>query len=267
LSCPEEMDQPVQSSISSRVALLRKRSWALCRVMWDLGCLLRQPSEARRFINYVGQFRQGRCLLEEVEPENLFPGVWEAPVTLRNANLGDGNVDLLELYLLSAVVSRIAKPTVFEIGTFDGLTTLHLAMNSDAEARILTLDLPRSQMEDTRFPLSECDRKYVDKPEVGVKYRGSAVEHKITQLYGDSAVFDYAQFEGQVDMVFIDGSHQYEYVMEDSRNAFRMLKRTGGVVLWHDYSAWEGVTKAVDELSAERPLRRIKGTTLAVFVS
>ena len=44
---------------------------------------------------------------------------------------------------------------VFELGTFDGLTTLGIAANAPDSARILTLDLPEDWLADTRFEL--CD--------------------------------------------------------------------------------------------------------------
>jgi len=41
---------------------------------------------------------------------------------------------------------------------------------------------------------------------------------------GDSASFDWAPYEGTLDFIFIDGAHSQEYVLSDSRQAFRLLK-------------------------------------------
>jgi len=41
----------------------------------------------------------------------------------------------------------------------------------------------------------------------GTRYRGTVWEHKIQQLYGDSAAFDYTPYQGKIDFVFVDGSH------------------------------------------------------------
>jgi len=51
----------------------------------------------------------------------------------------------------------------------------------------------------------------------------------------------------EVDLLFIDGDHDYSGVKED--NALWLQKvKPNGIVLWHDYvSSWEGVRQAVDE--------------------
>ena len=66
--------------------------------------------------------------------------------------------------------------------------------------------------------------------------------------------------------MFVDGSHAYEYVRKDSATAMRLVAK-GGIVLWHDYGRWEGVSRALDELEAQRRLglRHIAGTSLVVW--
>jgi hypothetical protein len=44
---------------------------------------------------------------------------------------------------------------------------------------------------------------------------------------------------GQAGLVFVDGSHAYDYACEDSETAFRLVK-SGGLVIWHDYGVWPG---------------------------
>ena len=197
------------------------------------------------------------------EAERLFPGIYEHPVKLYQAEKSvDGYVHRLELHFLSALVKLNNSQCIFEIGTFDGFTTLHLAGNSGEEARVWTLDLPEPPGK-TKFPLSASDMSYVGKKQIGVRYRETDVERKITQLLGDSATFDFSPFWGQMDLVFVDGSHQYEYVREDSRNALKLLNGAG-IVVWHDYSpSWPGVVRAIDELPL--PIYRIKNTTLALL--
>ncbi len=47
-----------------------------------------------------------------------------------------------EMMVLCAVAKRTRARAIFEFGTFDGLTTWHLAANAGPEARLWTLDLP-----------------------------------------------------------------------------------------------------------------------------
>jgi predicted O-methyltransferase YrrM len=177
----------------------------------------------------------------------------------------DGNVSLLELLVIARLARERAPATVFEIGTFDGRTTATLAANTPAASRVFTLDLPAGQQ--TRFELVSWERAYVDKPTSGERFRHTPHAARIEQLYGDSAVFDFSPYPS--DFVFIDGSHAYPYVRNDSERAMTMLRNGRGVLLWHDYGEWEGVTRALDELQETDPrfaaIRHVEGTTLAIL--
>lgn len=186
----------------------------------------------------------------------------------------DGNVSHFETVVIDQLVVARAPRKVFEIGTFDGRTTLNITMNCRDGATVYTLDLPRDRMDSTALPLASDaggfeDRAFIDKPVSGARFLGTDAEKQIVQLVGDSATFDYSPYEGGIDFVFVDGSHSYEYVMNDSRTAIRLLREGKGIVLWHDYHVWEGVTRALDELHARggtfAGMRQIKGTSLVVL--
>ena len=57
---------------------------------------------------------------------------------------------------------------------------------------------------------------------------------------------------GVPDFIYIDGSHEYEQVLRDLRNAWTLI-RPGGVLGGHDYRAdtQADVVRAVDEFAAE----------------
>jgi predicted O-methyltransferase YrrM len=211
-------------------------------------------------------------MLPEVRWTDLIPSSLAATVRERDTGV-DGNVSAEELEIISKLVRLTDPGTLFEIGTFDGRTTLNLAAQSRASARVYTLDLPRTSMEAAGLPLALHDRKYVDKPQSGIRFHGTDVEHKIVQLYGDSATFDYRPYLGKMDFLFIDGSHSYHYVLNDSWAALRLV-RGRGLILWHDYvtsghRCWPGLVRALDELHANEPafrgLQHIGGTALAVL--
>ncbi len=180
----------------------------------------------------------------------------------------DGNVNLAELAILAQAAAAARPGTIIvEIGTFDGRTTMNLAVN--AQVPVITLDLPSEHI--ALHELAAGERQYVDKPRPGERIRAaawpwSASARRIAQLYGDSATFDWSEHDGKAGLVFVDGSHAYEYVRKDSETALRLVA-AGGMVMWHDYGAWEGVTRALEELEASRKLglRHIGGTRLVFW--
>lgn len=182
----------------------------------------------------------------------------------------NGNVRLAELGVLCHAASRCPQGrNVFEIGTFDGRTTLNLARNVPGDCRVFTLDLPPDH--ETSYSLEPGERHFVEKPESGKRYKNCLPEYRayagrIKQLLGDSASFDFSDYLGTCGLVFVDGSHAYEYAWKDSITALELVT-PGGVIVWHDYGVWEGVTRALEQLETERGLGllHIKGTSLVVL--
>ena len=176
------------------------------------------------------------------------------------------------------VLTRLINPkNVLEIGTFRGVTTYHIAKNSDRSCRIYTMDLPDDYRaveainEVQRGGKAVTDLYLIDgRPRSEeLCYVGTDVEHKITQISCDSTTYDYDKnFTEKFDLIFIDGSHEYEHVKIDSANAFKW-SADGGVVLWHDYGLpveiTRGVKRHLRELRKIRDIRRLSGTSLCIF--
>lgn len=62
----------------------------------------------------------------------------------------------------------------------------------------------------------------------------------------------------KADLVFLDGDHRYDNVIEDIGLAKAMTK-PGGIIAGHDYGhpGWPGVQKAVDELYGDREIKTL----------
>jgi predicted O-methyltransferase YrrM len=163
-------------------------------------------------------------------------------VTLIDLDQTDGNTTLLEQLVILGLAKQRGARTVFEFGTFNGRTAANLALTLGPEAEILTVDLPADQQ--PAQALAAGERKYVEKPVSGAKAQWLS---NVTQLYGDTAMFDFSPWQGTRDMVFVDALHAYAYVRADTELALQLLK-PGGLVLWHDYGVWPGVTEALNEL-------------------
>ena len=185
----------------------------------------------------------------------------------------DGNVSAFEIDVINRLVKYKNPETLFEIGTFDGRTTLNMAAHSAPHARLFTLDLPPSAIDLTALRIDLGDRTYIDKSVSGARFAGTDVAHKIVQLYGDSAVYDFSPYFGKIDFLFVDGSHSYDYVMQDSQTALKIIK-SDGIILWHDYvpqgpTPWPGLTRALNQLYDSDPrfqgLMHIAGTAIVML--
>ncbi|MEW5803402.1 MAG: class I SAM-dependent methyltransferase [bacterium] len=201
-----------------------------------------------------------RAKLSEIFSEDL-------SIQLYGLNQVDGDISPMELMAIVLFIRKYRPLEVFEIGTFDGRTTLNMAGNCSVESKIYTLDLPKSGLYSTALALDPGDRAYVDKETSGTRYRGTEFAGRITQFYEDSAKFDFSPFYEKIDLVFVDGSHAYDYVMHDTEEALQMTKGANqSIILWHDYGEWDGVTRALNErYSTDRrfaSMRHIEGTSL-----
>lgn len=153
-------------------------------------------------------------------------------------------------FLIMQLVVMLQPKVIFEIGTSQGRMTALMAMNSPDSTVIHTLDLPP----DAAVPDHASDLHLIElaRRELGITFRGTNWEPRIRQLLGNSATFDFSPYYNSVDLLTIDGSHSYSFVLSDTLQAFRMI-RPGGVILWHDYESMRaeyGVTRVVNGLRA-----------------
>jgi predicted O-methyltransferase YrrM len=190
----------------------------------------------------------------------------QTTVDIHQPQAADGNVSELELIVLARVTRAVQPRSIFEFGTFDGRTTLNLAANSSGD--VYTIDLPASAA-DTAKGIDPQEKQFVEKSLSGARYRGTPLEKRITQLYGNSGTFAFEPYYDAIDLVFVDASHAYDYVISDSLHALRMLRGGRGTIVWHGYSRWDGVTAALNDLRGRHKsfagLEWVEGTTLALL--
>lgn len=222
---------------------------------------VRRPSELRYGVirdSWSALKRFGATEIENVESREI-PSVGDAVV--------DAYIDDPNRAVLAALCQGLGARTFFEIGTNRGRTAWTVAKNNP-ELTIYTLDLPdQGAVDEVALDLNESDRDFfVEQWDRGEAFAGRPEAERITQLWGDSARFDFAPFEGAIDVVFVDGAHSYSYVKNDTEAAFRMLSERGAVV-WDDYPRIPGVYRLLEELARTlepRPFH-ILGTRLVVF--
>lgn len=175
----------------------------------------------------------------------------------------------METQILSALVCYFAPKEIFEIGTYNGFTTYHFALNSSDDCKIYTLDLPSGFNANGLKGYSYDDLMVV---ELSMKYAQNRIFHKysekvkINELFGDSSSFDFSPYVGRMDLVFIDGNHSYDFVKSDTENALKMLS-DNGIIIWHDYDfiIHKDVFRYLNEFSKTHAVYSIPHTRFAIY--
>ncbi len=208
---------------------------------------------------------QQALILPIVTTETL--GLDEKEITIGNYRYEDGNTSLYELCIINSLIVKFKPANVFEIGTFDGRTALNMALNSTATGKVFTLDLPKELLPTVSFEVLEEEVEYINKNSSGNRLKNSHLNNKVVQLLGDSASFDFDELP-QIDFIFIDGSHAFDYVISDSLKSINKIVNNG-IIVWHDYGVWEDVTKALNFLYKTnflfKSIKQIENTSMVIL--
>ncbi len=201
--------------------------------------------------------RFGAETVENIEFREI-PCLWDAVV--------EGYLEDQQRLVLAALARGLGCQTFFEIGTNRGRTAWTVAHNNP-DLTLYTLDVaPEDSPDATAFELGADDRFCFRDESSGEAFRGTPEAERITQLWGDSATFDFSGFEGQIDFVYVDGAHTYDYVRSDSANALRILSPSG-TIAWDDYTTGAGVYEHIVELAGTLggSVYHVYGTRMAVY--
>lgn len=200
-------------------------------------------------------------LLEVRSMDAIFPGIHEVTGLLPASELAHEDFmvsPIRELAMLGVICNYLRPRRIFEFGTYIGSATLVMALNSAADVEIDTLDLDPSYRPEGYPEFS-----------VGDAFRMTDVASRIHQHYGDSRYFKFTPMHGQMDLIFVDANHTFEFVRNDTQQALKLI-RPGGVIVWDDYGytsdhpECSGVAGYLNELSRTLPCFQIAGTRFAV---
>lgn len=199
---------------------------------------------------YRKVFDRGRLKLPVIDAETLAPesGAVQFPVFYpllagEDAPLGD------MLFLLNLAKGRRAE-RILEVGTYRARTACALHLNCP-DAHIVSYDI---------LALDSRYRRMLDgKPNVQLRHASFA------------ASAGELREEPSFDLIFVDGSHRFEHVVEDSRLALDLLAPRG-IVVWHDYRPNDYYTKelrvpeGLEVIRNSVPVFAVRGTMCAVHV-
>ncbi len=128
-------------------------------------------------------------------------------------------------HALASLVRALRPASVLEIGTYLGVGTLTIALNSPQRCRIVTVDLPDDPFVPDGHGLSQGDRELIARrrARVGEAFINADSAMNITQIRVDSLGWRPDDSLVSMDLVLIDGGHSYPVVRADTVNAFKLL--------------------------------------------
>jgi hypothetical protein len=184
----------------------------------------------------------------------------------------DGCTAPHERFLLAQLVRFFKPKTLLEVGTYRGAATRLLLDHLPSQATLYTIDLPPNY--DLTEVRGASDEHLILNRDVGVEYRGHSKAESVVQIFGNT--FDHStwqQVPDGIDFAFIDASHTYEAVRNDSEMV-RRKSTAGTVCVWHDYYETDprnpgeyGVGKYVrEQMSVRDDVLVVLGTCLAMSI-
>lgn len=230
------------------------------RRLFPYGIVPKDPEAYR-----IGSWSYGKAA--RIPIARLFPGIENCSVEIRNAYKRNPmtSLDFQEIGALCAIAKHFQVKRVLEIGTFDGNTSLNLAVNTPEGSAITTIDLPLDWGGKSTLDIPALYDNVSEREDVGAQFKSDpAMAVKVKQVYADTGSLDWSALGGAFDLIFIDGCHHQVYVRNDTENALKLLLENG-VIVWHDYGMIEDVSNVVDDLIGKDKVKVIGGTRLAVY--
>lgn len=192
-----------------------------------LGMILRNPYLLNRVLEdnevwerYLGKNFPGITALPEIPLSGFLN---ESSGTISPFSFLDGGSLPTDLALLKGLALKTPGCKYFEIGTWKGESVANI---SPVAAECITMDLPDE--EKRAIGMSE---EYILQHAAYSNTLGN-----VTHLKANSFHFDFSSLNSRFDLVFIDGDHHYNAVLNDTQQVFRHLVHEKSIVVWHDYA-------------------------------
>ena len=231
-----------------------------CLSLRTLALAIRNPSKMRTYVSF--------CLkrYDELAGKGLPPAGPVRPATneticLPAAHTG-GGMSFADLTIL-ARVTKVKRPrAIFEMGSYDGLTTAVFLLNAPPCCRIYSLDLPPASPSDEADLRS--DAELVASRSLGTIPKAIGRDN-YTQLLCDTMKFDPSPYANSIDLGLIDAAHDVEHARNDTIKMAAMMSDEG-LVFWHDYGgkgSLRPLAEYLEALGRKFPVYRVPETALA----
>jgi len=127
-----------------------------------------------------------------------------------------------DLLLLKKLAMRIPDCNYLEIGSWRGESIKNVSEVA-AHCTSVTLSSEEMKIKHTKNDFSDIHGMF------------SKDVKNLTEILQSSHTFDFNQLGQKFDLIFIDGDHSYEGVINDTRKTFDLRRDSSSVIVWHDY--------------------------------
>jgi len=200
---------------------------------------------------YRKLFDRGRLTLPEIAAEACSPCAGTIELPIFYPFFAGEDTPLIDLIFLLNLAKGGKAKRILEIGTYRARTTHALHLNCPA-TEIVSYDI---QVFDSPFR-----QALASAPEVQLRH---------ASFIGSAATL---RKEPKFDLIFVDGSHEFQHALEDSRLSLELVAPEG-IIVWHDYRPNDSyrnelrVPEALKIISQTVPVFAVRGTMCAVHAS
>jgi len=205
------------------------------------------------YADYYGTFNVSHAHIAQIVPGYQTPSVGLLEERKQIQQAVYGSMPASESSVAIEIVRAMQPRTIFEIGTHRGYLMKALMEASPNDTFGISIDLPSDQWDDAVHIHDKTQYSYTKNcpPEaIGEAVLATPeVKDRVALLRGDSAKFHFEVLRGTMDIVVVDGNHNYDAARADLQMALALVSK-GGVILIDDVNKpfrLEGVTLAVLE--------------------
>jgi len=192
--------------------------------------------------------------INQVKVDQLFKDLFHESVNLGSVIHGylpgrGPKMEVNDAPVLAKIYELMNARNHLEFGTWEGFGTALFC--SKSRGRVTTINLPRGEatqsnpqfpvyssslyparrMQFTGLDVSEQSDSDVS---IGWIYRQMGYASRVKQIFGNSLDLSVRDFPQKFDSILIDGAHDHETVVHDTKLALEVLSEHG-IVIWHDF--------------------------------
>lgn len=167
--------------------------------------------------------------------------------------LTDAEADVLIAAAAHACATFPPDHAIVEIGSYQGRSTVALSSVTALLAPLVRVHA----IDPHEGEVGAADLGVDQTPATLASFRENLVRAGVAEQVVVHRLRSYeTDWKGPISLLLVDGLHDYENCARDFHH-FRPYLATGGLVAFHDYGAWPGVTSFVDPLLATPGFSRV----------